>query len=143
MPLPAPLTITLRGAQPAALLRLLPMLLLSVSAVGSGPAVASPPPGHPSAERAMEMLGVPAGGETDRHGRVVQAIDSNAFTYLELVDEAGDRRWLATPKGVYPLGSLVAYGAGRSVTHFYSRRLQRTFPEVLFVDRVVPLAGKM
>lgn len=68
-------------------------------------------------------------------GKVIEVIQTGAYTYLKVSGEAG-ARWLAAPKGDYKTGDAIRYSRGLTMTGFYSRSLQRKFDEILFVERV-------
>ncbi|MDX1595076.1 MAG: hypothetical protein R3298_12575 [Gammaproteobacteria bacterium] len=102
-------------------------------------ALAAPPPGHPDVNAAQRALGL--GGPTAAlpyTGTVVEALDSNSYTYL-LVERDERRLWLAVPRLEIAAGERVRYGAGRTLSGFYSKKLRRNFAEVTFVPRAVPL----
>lgn len=75
-------------------------------------------------------------------GRVEQRLEAGSYTYLALrVDQAGpsaraqsqgEPLWAVTMgQGAPPGAHIVLRSMGHS-TDFYSRRLQRTFPELVF-----------
>lgn len=102
------------------------------------PATAEPPPGHPSASQAMEILmpDSPVRSEAIFHqGQVLSATNANQFTYLE-VQEGDGIQWIAVPLMTVQLGSHIRYGDGRVMTNFYSRLLQRNFPHITFVKEL-------
>lgn len=106
------------------------------------PLRAEPPPGHPSAGQAGEMLGLP-GAEAPRpySGSVLQAINSNQFTYIEVgVEGKSGSRWLAAPRLDLKPGTRIRFGEGRLLAPFYSRKLERSFDAVTFVGPVEIIA---
>lgn len=66
---------------------------------------------------------------------VRQAIPASGYVYLEVEDDSG-MRWLAGPATDVEAGDVVAWSGGSLMQNFPSRTLDRTFPEILFVDRV-------
>lgn len=110
--------------------------LCALLIAGSLPAIAAPPPGHPSPADAFRMMqsGSPAREHTPAHvAQVVNAIDANEYTYIEVTE--GDRtRWIAGPKTALARGDTVRFDDGVVMTDFYSKLLQRTFPAVMFVS---------
>ncbi len=102
------------------------------------PALAAPPPGHPTPAEAGQILGIPAQQESapGQAGIVEQAIDSNQYTYVEVRTESG-LKWLAVVRMPLAAGDKVRYGEGVKMTNFYSKVLKRTFPEILFVGKMV------
>lgn len=121
-----------------------PGLFLAVVAVASA-ALAAPPPGHPTPGQAGALLGLPEpkpAAELPHEGIVLQAIDSNQFTYIE-VQEGETSRWIAAPRVTIPAGTTIRFDDGRLMTNFYSRKLKRTFETLMFVGTVVQIpAGR-
>lgn len=114
--------------------------ILSVILLAATTATAAPPPGHPTPHEAGQALGFARPNyELTREGEVLQAIDSNDYTYVE-VREAGGKRWLATTRTPLVVGSRVRYGEGVTMVKFYSKVLKKTFPEITFVQGVEPKA---
>ncbi len=104
-----------------------------------GLASAAPPAGHPDPGVAGDVLGVP-GDVPDaglaRSGIVLRALDSNAYTYIEVL--AGpDRHWLAAPRTALVPGQVIRYAEGTMMRDFYSRKLGITFPTIMFVRRIL------
>lgn len=97
---------------------------------------AEPPAGHPSVNDAQRMLQMPPAEGLAYKGRVVQAIDSNDYTYIEVTVEDGKTRWLAAPRLMLHANNWIRYGDGRVMRNFYSRKHQRTFNEVWFISQV-------
>ncbi len=96
---------------------------------------AEPPAGHPSVGQAHDHLQMPASGLTHQ-GRVLQAIPSNDYVYLEVSNKEGGRHWLAAPRAAVPLQSYIRYGDGVVMKNFFSRKHKRTFDALMFVDRI-------
>ena len=69
------------------------------------------------------------------HGRVVEVIQTRAYSYLKISAEGGTR-WLATSRDDYVVGDDIGYSRGLTMTNFTSRTLNRTFDEILFVEKV-------
>ncbi len=69
-------------------------------------------------------------------GTVKTVLQAEAYTYLEVDSLKQGVVWLAGPKiSVQPNG-LVRYSQGVLMTGFYSKELNRTFKEILFVGQV-------
>lgn len=130
-------------------------------APGSAPAMAAAPvgapPGHPPMQGAPAghppMQGAPAGGPGHgqmpmdaapppalSEGVVLSAQDAGGYSYIELKN-AGGSVWLAAPATKLKTGDTVRYAGGSVMHNFSSRSLNRTFPEIVFVDRVAVVAG--
>jgi len=102
----------------------------------SAGAPAAPPPGHPTVEQAGQALKLPpTEAELNHEGKVLQTIPSNEYVYVEVKSE-GRNRWLAAPATQLKVGETIRFPNGTVMSNFYSKRLQRTFDEVLFVGRI-------
>lgn len=94
------------------------------------------PPGHPSTDKTTELLKLPRGQASYIHtGRVLEAIDSNNYTYI-LVETEQTKRWLAAPKATLEPGQKIRFPDGALMRRFYSKLLKRTFENILFVSGV-------
>ena len=117
-------------------------LFLAVLLAGAS-SNAAPPPGHPSAEQAIGILGVPGNPDSPAsalpNAGVVQfAQDSNAFTFIEVIpDGSTTTQWIAAPRVDVKGGDRIRYDNGRLMQHFYSRKLGITFEAITFVSRAV------
>jgi hypothetical protein len=119
-------------------MKLIAAMLVALSC--SAGALAAPPPGHPSPVEAQEML-APERMRTPENlpneGRVVSVINANEYTYME-IDSGQGAVWLAASLNDLQPGSVVRYDQGVVMNNFYSKLLKRTFPQVMFVNFVVP-----
>lgn len=105
---------------------------------------AAPPPGHPSPAAAAEMMQLPqAKSDEDltQKGKVISAVDANEYTYIEVAQEK-NTLWLAAPTVAVKKGDAVRFEDGAVMTDFRSKLLNRTFPSIMFVSRVVVTGGK-
>ncbi len=100
-------------------------------------AMSAPPPGHPGTDEAAKILGIHRDGQQMPYiGTVLQVIDSNNYSYIE-VEQDGQPRWLAAPKIALPIGASLRFPDGRVFKSFYSKVHRRSFDNILFVDRVM------
>lgn len=100
---------------------------------------AAPPPGHPSPANAAEMMKLPANTpdeELTQKGKVLSTIDANEYTYIE-VEQGKETLWVAAPTVALKKDAIVRFEDGAVMTNFRSKLLNRTFPAVMFVSRVV------
>lgn len=114
------------------------IVLFGLAAV---PLYAAPPVGHPSTGQAARTLQLPQGDALPYQGKVLQAINSNDYTYIEIASEEG-QRWLAAPRVTLKKGAIIRFGEGTLMRDFYSKKLKRTFAAVLFVSIVTPVGKK-
>ncbi|MBI3775946.1 MAG: hypothetical protein HY273_10415 [Gammaproteobacteria bacterium] len=69
-------------------------------------------------------------------GVVREVLHTQAYSYV-LVESQSGSIWLAGPKTELTTGIRIRYSQGVSMTNFFSKELQRSFPEVLFVGTIV------
>jgi hypothetical protein len=112
----------------------LPVLL--TLAVFSSLALAQPlPPGHPPMETKSEGKGVPE-AQLPQKAKVLSTIDAAPYTYLE-VTQNKKTLWLAANAVPVKKGDVIRFDDGMVMTNFHSKTLNRTFPSVTFVSRVL------
>jgi hypothetical protein len=85
------------------------------------------PPGHPETSSADIQLA--------NSGKVLDVLDSDTYTYLQVTTEKGPL-WLAAYKTAVGKGATVKYSNGIVMSRFYSKSLNRTFDLIVFVDRL-------
>lgn len=69
-------------------------------------------------------------------GTVRSTENAAGYTYVELETESGQVVWLAAPNTEIAVGDHVAWLGGATMTDFTSTTLNKTFPEILFVQKV-------
>jgi DNA primase len=69
-------------------------------------------------------------------GTVKTVLQAEAYTYLEVADLKQGVIWLAGPKISIQPNSLVRYSKGVVMSGFYSKELNRSFKEILFVGQI-------
>jgi len=69
-------------------------------------------------------------------GTVKTALQAEAYTYLQADSLKQGVIWLAGPKFVVQPNSLVRYSKRIVMCGFYSKELNRTFKEILFVGQI-------
>lgn len=114
---------TMRNFTSKALGRTFPAIIFvgSVSPAGSEDTAAA----AAAAEPAPQLV----------EGVVISAQDAGGYSYIEVKTEAGNT-WLAGPATPLKAGDKVQYEVGAVMNNFSSRALNRTFPSIIFVDRV-------
>jgi hypothetical protein len=108
-----------------AFLILAPIVALGLWSTRSGPAPASAQAGNPLANLRTDRAGEPLAG------RVEERVAAGPYTYLD-VRGAERRVWVVTLGRGAPRGASVRVRSLGQQQNFYSRRLQRTFPELVF-----------
>ena len=79
-----------------------------------------------AAQRSAQQVQLPNAGV------VREVVHTQAYSYIS-VDGPSGTTWLAGPKTEVAMGSRIRYSQGVSMTNFFSKELQRSFPEVVFV----------
>jgi hypothetical protein len=110
--------------------------LLFVLAVFSASASAqSLPSGHPPVDAKKDGKGAPELQLTQK-AKVLSTVDAAPYTYLEVAQNK-KTLWLAANAVGAKKGDVVRYDDGMVMTNFHSKTLNRTFPSVIFVNRLV------
>lgn len=70
-------------------------------------------------------------------GKVIEFIQAEAYTYIHVQNEHGERVWIAGQKiDDLKLGDSVGFSKGVNMSNWYSKELQRGFAMVIFVGQV-------
>jgi len=69
-------------------------------------------------------------------GKVTQTIEAGRYTYVAVDDGIGEK-WAAAPTFEVKVGEVVEVPPGMPMKSFHSKSLNRTFPEILFVETIV------
>lgn len=96
------------------------------------------PNGHPS----VETPDVPDASAIDlpNEGKVADFKDVSGYTYIEVTFK-DKTRWLAAPRTPIAKGAVIRYGKGSMMRDFFSKSMNRNFPEIIFLDRVVVVSS--
>jgi hypothetical protein len=68
-------------------------------------------------------------------GKVLDVIETNLYSFIEVSNSTGSV-WLATTKTQVLKGDNIRYGQGAMMSNFTSPTLKRTFPTIIFLDRI-------
>jgi hypothetical protein len=68
-------------------------------------------------------------------GKVVSTLDTDTYTYVE-ISQNDQNSWIVGPLVALQPGNQVHFEEGMIMHDFYSKQLNRTFPEVMFVDAI-------
>lgn len=71
-------------------------------------------------------------------GKVTQTMDAGRYTYVAVDDGSGEK-WAAAPTFEIKVGEIVEVQQGMPMKSFHSKSLKRTFPEILFAEKIVNL----
>jgi hypothetical protein len=114
-------------------MKFLPALLaLAVSSVFAAQPL---PAGHPSVEMKQDGKGAPA-AQLPQKGKVLSTVAAPPYVYLEVAQNK-KTLWLAANALPAKKGDVIRFDNGMPMANFHSKTLNRTFPSVLFVNRVV------
>ena len=69
------------------------------------------------------------------YGTVKAVQQASMYTYIQVVNDQGVL-WLAGPRMDLKLNDKIRFSKGVSMSNFYSKELQRSFPIVLFVSKI-------
>lgn len=107
-------------------------------------AEAAPAAGHGAdhgapGSKAPAAAAAPAG--LPHRGTVVSYLPSPMYSYIEV--NTGDKtEWIAAQAIPLKVGDTISYSEGARMANFSSKAIGRTFPSIMFVDRVSPLSAK-
>ena len=74
-------------------------------------------------------------------GTVVSSLTTESYTYVE-ISKDNKNVWIVGPLVAVKPGNHVRFEEGAIMTAFYSKQLDRTFPEVMFVPGITVTAEK-
>ena len=105
-------------------------------AVFSASAIAqSLPAGHPNVGAKDAGQAGPE-AQLPQKGKVLSTLDAKPYIYVE-VSQNKKTVWLAANAVPVKKGDVIRFDNGMVMSNFHSKTLNRTFPSVLFVNRVV------
>ena len=110
-------------------------VLLVLAPVSTVAAAQPLPAGHPPMATKGEGKGAPE-APLPQKAKVLSSIDAAQYTYIE-VKQNKKTLWLAGTKVAVKKGDVIRFDDGMVMTNFNSKTLNRTFPSVTFVNRVV------
>ena len=94
----------------------------------------SEPQGEPAAST-VEPSGEMVQDTPPNQGKVLQHIAVSGYTYLE-VDSNGQKIWMAGSPIEVQEGDMIGWEKPAVMNNFYSKTLDRTFDEILFVNKL-------
>ncbi len=106
--------------------------VLAIAVFSASVAAQSLPGGHPpvGANKGAAEIPLP------QKAKVLSIIDVPQYTYLE-VSQNKKTLWLAATTVAAKKGDVIRFDEGMVMTNFKSKNLNRTFPSITFVNRVV------
>jgi len=76
-----------------------------------------------------------AANQYPNSGKVLEVMDASIYTYIQVTSDKGPI-WLAASKTKVPKGATISYPNGAVMTNFTSKSLNRTFDQIIFLDKV-------
>jgi hypothetical protein len=93
----------------------------------------------PSQQQAPGMETAAAPTAAPVTGKVMETMDAAGYTYLNVATDAGEK-WVAVNQTPVKVGEEVTYLDGMVMQNFFSKSLDRTFPEIVFSGGLVGAA---
>jgi hypothetical protein len=110
-------------------------VLFVLAMVAAPVAAQSLPSGHPAVAEGKVGKGAPE-AQLPQKGKVLSTVAAAPYTYIEVAQNK-KTLWLAATTVPMKKGDVIRFDDGMVMTNFHSKTLNRTFPSVLFVNRVV------
>ena len=110
-------------------------VLLALAIFSASIAAQPLPAGHPGVDTNKAGKGAPE-AQLPQKAKVLSTVDAAPYTYLE-VSQNKKTLWLAANAVPAKKGDVIRFDDGMVMTNFHSKTLNRTFPSVLFVNRVI------
>jgi hypothetical protein len=91
---------------------------------------------QPAQQAQAPSPGTAAAPATPVTGKVLETMDASGYTYLNVQTSAGDM-WVAVNQSKVEVGEEVTFMDGMVMQNFFSKTLDRTFPEIIFSSGLV------
>jgi hypothetical protein len=119
------------------ILALLSLLTLSAAIFAAEPAV----PANPHAGLKMPGAMAPHEMPLPQQATVLSTISVPEYTYIEAT-QGKKTIWLAATSMAVKKGDVIRFDDGMVMNNFYSKTLKRSFPSIIFVNRVAISGNK-
>lgn len=110
-------------------------VLLAFSIFSAAAVAQSLPAGHPAVEARSAGKSAPD-AQLPQKGKVLSTLDAKPYIYLEVAQNK-KTFWLAATAVPVKKGDVIRFDDGTVMNNFHSKTLNRSFPSVLFVNRVM------
>jgi len=94
----------------------------------------------PQATQQQPDLGIASAPAAPVSGKVLETMDAAGYTYLNVETPAGTK-WIAVNQTPVEVGEEVTFMDGMVMQNFFSKTLDRTFPEIVFSSGLVGKGG--
>jgi hypothetical protein len=92
---------------------------------------------QPAQQQAAPEAAMPAGlPPAPVTGKVLETMDAAGYTYINVETETGEK-WIAVNQSAVAVGEEVTFMDGMVMQNFFSKSLDRTFPEIVFSSGLV------
>ena len=92
---------------------------------------------QPAQQQAAPETAMPAGlPPAPVTGKVLESMDAAGYTYINVETETGEK-WIAVNQSAVEVGEEVTFMDGMAMQNFFSKSLDRTFPEIVFSSGLV------
>jgi hypothetical protein len=96
---------------------------------------------QPAQQQAAPEAAMPAGlPPSPVTGKVLETMDASGYTYINVETETGEK-WIAVNQSAVEVGEEVTFMDGMVMQNFFSKALDRTFPEIVFSSGLVGKGG--
>ena len=96
---------------------------------------------QPAQQQAAPEAAMPAGlPPAPVTGKVLETMDAAGYTYINVETETGEK-WIAVNQSAVEVGEEVTFMDGMVMQNFFSKALDRTFPEIVFSSGLVGKVG--
>ena len=88
---------------------------------------------QPAQQQAAPEAAIPPAPVT---GKVLESMDAAGYTYINVETETGEK-WIAVNLSAVEVGEKITFMDGMVMQNFFSKSLDRTFPEIVFSSGLV------
>ena len=88
---------------------------------------------QPAQQQAAPEAAIPSAPVT---GKVLESMDAAGYTYINVETETGEK-WIAVNQSAVEVGEEISFMDGMVMQNFFSKALDRTFPEIVFSSGLV------
>ena len=107
----------------------------------TAPTPAAAAQANPHAASAAGLPAAAPAGAAQNTGKVLQTQNGGGYTYAEVETAAGQKVWIAGSQLDIKPGAALEWGDFAVMRNFTAKSLNRTFPEILFVNRWGPVGA--
>ena len=93
---------------------------------------------EPATQKAKPAAKDAANSQYPHSGKVLSIIDTELYVYIEVAGKTDkdESIWLAATRTKVEKGDNIRYGEGAPMHNFFSPTLKKTFPTIVFLEKV-------